>query len=264
MTTTRTTAARRYSLPFGDLLGQTLSIYFRNIVPFTVLGAIVLAPWAAMVLGVQSRFDPSSRDFEPGDLLAMVAVSLGTSLLQMLLTFVLTGAVSYGVVQQLRGQPAGMGQALQMGLKSLGRSLGTGFLVGLRVILFSLLLLIPGIMEAVRLYVAIPAAVMEERGGSHAIERSKSLTDGSRWSIFGAHVVLLIAGGMVAGMIVFVTMMLSGGLTTQPKSTAVDVVAIVLTILTQGLTATMGAVAYFMLRRGKENVDPAAIASVFD
>ena len=264
MTTTRTTATRRYTLPFGDLLGQTLSIYFRNFVPFTVLGAIVLAPWAAMVLGVQSRFDPSSKDFDVDDLPMFAVVSLGSFLLQTVLTFLLTGALSYGVVQQLRGNPARMDQALMIGLKNLGRALGTGILVGLRIALFSLLLLIPGIMEAARLYVAIPAAVMEERGGGHAIERSKSLTDGSRWPIFGAHMVVTIAGVMVLGMIGFVVLMLSGGLTGGPKPLAFDVVTIVFTIVVQGLTATMGAVCYFLLRRGKENIDPATLASVFD
>jgi hypothetical protein len=263
VTTTRTTATRRYTLPFGDLLGQTLSIYFRNFVPFTVLGAIVLAPWAALWLPAQGILDPNAGRFERDDLGKFISLQLGAVVAQVLLTYLLTGAVTYGVVQQLRGQPAGMGQALAQGFKNLGRSLGTGILVGLRVLLFSLLLVVPGIMEFVRLYVAIPAAVMEERGGGHAIERSTLLTDGSRWPIFGALVVVGIGTAMISGVVAAVVMVASGG----PRSgsaMAVNIATIALNVVSQGLSATMMAVTYFLLRRGKENADPAALASVFD
>lgn len=262
-----TTAATRFSLPFGDLLGVTLSTYFRNFVPFTVLGAVVLAPWAviywfAQSVG-QSLTDPANRG-DAKDLPKFLLLQGASVLVQVLLTYLLTGAVTYGVVQQLRGQPAGMGLAIQHGLKNLARSLGTGFLVGLRVLLFSCLLVVPGIMEFVRLYVAIPASVMEEKGGGYAVDRSKLLTDGSRWPIFGGLVVVSIGTGMLIGVMTAVVMIAAGGPRGASGGMAVSIVTIALTVLSQGLSATMMAVCYFQLRRGKENVDPKALASVFD
>lgn len=285
MTTTRTTATRRFTLPFGDLLGQTLSIYFRNIVPFTVLGAVVMAPWAAVVLLIEpAKAARMPRSTE--DVLEFLAMQGGVFLLQQLLSFLLTGAVVYGVVQQMRGQQSGMGLSLQMGLRNLGRSLGTGLLVSLRLLMFSLPsalvllaasrvpgpfvmgvaflvafgLLVPVVMEFIRLYVALPAAVMEERGGGPAIARSKGLTDGSRWPIFGAVVVMGMATGMVSAMVLVpVALMLD-----NPEGLLPLVLTIALTVVSQGLAATMMAVTYFLLRRGKENADPATLASVFD
>jgi uncharacterized membrane protein len=263
VTTTRTTATRRYTLPFGDLLGQTLSIYFRNFVPFTVLGAIVMAPWAAIWLPAQSILDPDGGRIDRGDFGKFLLLQIGAFIAQMLLTYLLTGAVTYGVVQQMRGQPAGIGQAVAHGFKNLGRALGTGILFLVRWLLFSLLLVVPGIMEFCRLYVAVPAAVMEGRGGGQAIERSKLLTDGSRWPIFGALVVVGMGLAMISGVVAAIVMIATGG----PRSgsgMAVNIVMIALTVVSQGLQATMTAVTYFLLRRGKENADPAALASVFD
>lgn len=285
MSSTRTTAAVRFSLPFGDLLGVTLSTFFRNFVPFTVMGAIVMSPWAALVLYLApalSEGPPRSSE----ELFEYFLAQGGAFVLQQLLGYLLTGSVVFGVVQQMRGQPAGMGLSLQTGFRNLGRSLGTGLLVGLRILLFclpsallvlgatqvrfplavpiaflvALGLLVPAVMEFVRLYVAIPAAVMEEKGGGPAIARSKGLTDGSRWPIFGGLVVVGIATGMVSAMLLVPIALLAG----NPDGMVQIVVTIALTVVGQGLGATMMAVCYFQLRRGKENVDPKALASVFD
>lgn len=284
MTTTRTTAARRYTLPFGDLLGQTLSIYFRNIVPFTLLSVVVMSPWAALLLTAPMMTGGPPRGRE--ELLEYCLTQGGAFVLQNLLNYLLTGALVFGVVQQLRGQRASMGASLQMGFRNLGRSIGTALLIGLRLLLFCLPsvalvlvasqmrgrvflpigivvamgMLVPAVMEFIRLYVALPAAVMEENGGGPAIARSKSLTDGSRWPIFGALIVISIATGMVAA----VALVPIALLVDDPDGMLQLLSTIAMTVLSQGLAATMMAVTYFLLRRGKENADPAALASVFD
>ena len=251
MTATKPAPIRAFSLPFGLLFSQTLSIYFRNFVPFTLLGAVILAPWAAMeLLGPPLDRSPNA---------AFPAMRVVTALVQMVLTYLLTGVVTYGVVQQMRGQTASLGNCFSKGMQNLGRSIGTGLLVGLRVILFTLLLIVPGIMEFCRLYVAIPAAIMEERGGGHAVSRSMVLTDGSRWPIFGAGAVIMVMSTLMVFLAGFVVATLGDGL-----HTASIWFLIVINVIFQTLSATAMAVCYFLLRRGRENVDPAALAAVFD
>ncbi len=242
-------ATHPYSLPVGGLVGQTIGVYLRNLIPFTMLGALVLSPWIALRIAI------GDADASNGPR----ALSLLATLVQALLSYILIGAVTYGVVQQLRDQPAGIGLAISQGLSSFLRVLGTAFLCGIRIFLWSLLLWIPGIVENVKLYVAIPAAVMEGKSSGAAVERSKSLTRGSGWAIFGAWLLIfLISFGL--GMIGFFVL----------HSRNSDVVAlplwleIAIALLVNPFSATMASVAYFMLRQGKENIDATKIAAVFD
>ncbi|MEO6593646.1 MAG: glycerophosphoryl diester phosphodiesterase membrane domain-containing protein [Planctomycetota bacterium] len=242
-------ATRSYSLPVGALVGQTIGIYLRNAVPFLVLSAIVLAPWIALRIALE---DTMSRPENK-------ALPLLLTLVKILLTNILTGAVTFGVVQQLRQKPAGIGSAISQGLSSFGRVLGTSLLCGIRIGVGLLLLVIPGIYESVRLFVAIPAAVMEGKSGGRAIERSATLVRGSGWALFGA---LLLAGliSAVLGMIgVFMLHASNEDFTSTPAWFDIG-----LAVVLGPFSATMAAVAYFMLRQGKENVDVKEIAAVFD
>lgn len=240
-------AALKFTVRVGEVVGEGLRTYVRNFLPFTVLSVVVLAPWIAFRLFVEQDLDPEEPSVLP--LLGM--------LLQNLMTFVLTGAVVYGVVMQMRGEPASFGRVLTVGLQSFFRVLGTGFLCGVRILLFTLLLIVPGIIQQVRLYVAIPVSVMERKGGGDAMARSLELTRGSGWPIFGSWFVAWIAqvglGALFGFMITSRTI---------PVSASVWI-EIAIAVLCGSFGATMMAVCYFQLREGKENVDVKQLAAVF-
>lgn len=283
MTASKPASTRPFTLPFGLLFGQTLSIYFRNLVPFTLLGTLVLSPWIALFLLGPGMMDPTSPEFRRQSPGVLIAFGIANTVLPWLLTLILTAALSYGVVQQMRGRPAGLGLALSKGFQNIGRSFVTGLLVGLRVLLFGLpalipifsiatgnvpyalgmvvafALAIPAMIEYLRLYVALPAAVAEEQGGGRAVQRSKELTFGSKWPIAGGLIVIGVLMAAFNFLLTFAVQMLA-----SRSVTGLQVTMIVVQILSQCLGATMMAVCYFLLRRGKENVDPEALAAVFD
>jgi len=62
----------------------------------------------------------------------------------------------------------------------IGLSLRVGFLVGL----WSLLLIVPGILKAIEWSLAVPAKVLEDKSASEAMSRSSDLTEGNRGRIF--------------------------------------------------------------------------------
>jgi hypothetical protein len=62
----------------------------------------------------------------------------------------------------------------------IGLSLRVGFLVGL----WSLLLIVPGILKAIEWSLAVPAKVLEDKSASEAMSRSEELTHGNRGRIF--------------------------------------------------------------------------------
>jgi hypothetical protein len=240
-------ARSSFTLPVGTVVSKSLSIWLRNLLPFTLLAVCVMAPWIVFEVMVTRKAEPDS---------ALPAAGLP---LQLVLQFVLTGAITYGVVSQLRGQPAGLAQVLAKGMQCLLGVLGTSLLVGLRVFLFMLLLIVPGIIQMVKLYVAVPVAVAEGHAGSPALARSVSLTAGSGWQILGAHLVAAVLvpaliGGLIGGVIA-----VSTGISRDVLFWLQTGAAVLLT----PLGATVPAVCYYLLRQGKENVDPQAIADVF-
>jgi hypothetical protein len=104
--------------------------------------------------------------------------------------------------------------------------------------------------------VAAPVCIAEREGVGASLSRSRFLTKGHRWQIFGAMVLIAVLG-----------LILIGVLTTAAFMTG----PIGLTVVFDGVQAVFGAfyavmaaVFYYQLRVAKEGVDLAKIASVFD
>jgi hypothetical protein len=246
-----------YRLTVGALVSTTFGVYTRNLLPFLLLGTFALLPWIGLRVYLdEDIYQVRAEPVDPG---AMLAAVFGTLFLQVLLTYVLTGAVTFGVVQQLRGERAGVWVAFSKGVAMLGPSLLTGILSGVRILLFTLLLIVPGIIESMRLYVAIPVTIMEGKSAGAAVQRSITLTRGSLWPLFWTLVLMAAFSFLIAviGGLVFVAM--GGEIGVQPAW-----FDIVVTVVVNSFAATMGAVAYFLLRKGKEHVGAKEIAAVFD
>lgn len=237
---------RGFSLSVGTLFRTAFQTWFRNLVPFTFLGAAVFAPW--IVLRILLDTGPPS----PG---AMALVAL----LQVVLGNVLTGAVTYGVVEHMRGKAASFGDVLQFGLRVFLRVLLTGLVTGVIIGVATIFLIIPGLIATAILYAAVPAAAIEGLGAGAAIRRSARLTEGSRWPIFWAAVLMAIVF-IGVGALVGAILGLSTGFEGEP-SAALD---ITIALVVSPFFATAPAVCYALLRQGKENVDPTQLAAVFD
>ena len=240
----------KFRLTVGKLVSVSLGIYLRNIIPFLFLGGLVMGPWIALEFWLpEAGLSEQSRALIP----------LGVFILQSVLTNMLTGAITYGVVMQLRGSPAGLGDSIGKGLSSLLRVIGTGFIVAIRIFLWSLLLYVPGIIESVRLFVALPVAVMEGKAGNSAAQRSKDLVSGSGWPVFGAYFLTMVLAFLISMIAVF---LIVGFEPDFDRSN--PWLSTVITVPLSTFSSTMMAVAYFLLRKGKENVDAKEIAKIFD
>jgi len=101
--------------------------------------------------------------------------------------YLLVSAASIRVVSQayLEHDP-GMAEALNFAFGKLGRTLSAGIAAGILAVLAALLLIIPGIVVACGLAVAVQAAVLEPlNSGFDGVGRSWSLTKGFKWRAFG-------------------------------------------------------------------------------
>lgn len=243
----RNQASERFQV--GNLLSETFSIYFSNIIPFVILTTLALSP--VLVFGAWA----SSRGAQ--DPLALAAEPL-SNLLNFFFAPIATAGITYGVFQHMRGRNPSLGTCLSVGLSALLPILLLAIVQGVAIGCATCFFIIPGLMLTVRWIVAVPAAVEERPGLWDALNRSTYLTEGYRWEIFGVLAVLWI---FYVAVIAGLTAAFGGE--AAIKSGGYMLITSILEILTTGIAATAYCVMYYRLRSIKESIDVDQIASVF-
>jgi uncharacterized membrane protein len=121
----------------------------------------------------------------------------------------------------------------------------------------SILFFVPGIIVYLMWFVAVPVCIVEERGPTASLGRSRELTKGSRWKLFGIVMVIAVASWLVQMIVQLVFLAVAGKL-----------LAALATFLSSALIAAyrsiLGAVVYHDLRVAREGIDIDRIAAVFD
>jgi len=236
----------------GAVLSRSFSIWLKNLVPFTILTFLVYSPlilYTAVLLGG----DLTLKQIETWDRVE--------SLLGGVLNLVATAALTYGTFQQLRGRHAGIGESIGVGLKRLFPVLGVGILAGLCIIGGAILLIVPGIILACMLWVAVPVAVVEQPGVGASLKRSAELTKGSRWQVFGVILVLGVINWLI-GYLLYSAFIKDATSIADVKTFMI--VALLISIMLGALQAVASAVGYYDLRQSKEGVGIEELAKVFE
>ena len=239
-------SAFRGTFGVGEILGETFSVYFANFLPFILLTAIALTPSYVLVYFITNLPKTASP---MAIFSAVLLVVLG-----FLAPNIATGAITFGVFQQLRGKDTSIGECLGRGLSLLLPVFGLAICQSLAIGFASLACLVPGIILAVRWAVSIPAAVTEGTGFFASMKRSVFLTDGLRWDVFG---VLFVLVAIQFGATLIVKLAATGNPGLNLLLSGVK------DLLVVGLSATGSAVMYYRLRGIKESTDVDQIASVF-
>lgn len=248
-----------YQLDVGRVISQTFSVTLANLWHFFLIGLIVTSPKFLMLL------------------LATVA---GTGEAQMLILFsglvgrlmelVLTGALTYAVVEHLRGSQPDLGTSLQVGTRSLWRLFVVSLVAGLVMLVGLVLCIVPGIIVWCALWVAAPVAVMEQAGIQESLDRSQELTKGTRVAIFAVTLVMFLITAVI-GIVLFSGTMAAAialnarGVDLSPQVQAiVQLVGSLLVIPVQCLGAASAAVGYYDLRTNREGVQVDDLVKVFE
>jgi hypothetical protein len=142
----------------------------------------------------------------PGE--AVLVVLLG-GLAWFAVVMVQQGAVTWAAMRALLGLEPTLGRAARVGLRRLWSVLLISLLSGLSVMTGLLLLVVPGLIVAVRLAVVMPALIVEDVRGRAALRRSWHLVRGRSWTVAG---VLALAGliGVLVNLAVSVPLELVG------------------------------------------------------
>jgi hypothetical protein len=249
-------AANSFSV--GSAIGTGFSVLFRNIVPFGILCLLVTAPsFLFWMLGIGAAENYDVTDSGVSYRWNAVGAGFFAYLLQLVLSQLGTAALTYGTFQDLRGQRASLDECVRRGIALILPVIGVAIVMTLVIFVGFILLVIPGLIFATMLWVAIPVAVVERPGVIASLKRSATLTKGHRWRILGILVLLGLISAALGALVGFVL----------PLSSIFTIAAIgnwVVQAFTTALGAVIAAVSYHGLRVSKEGGDINDIAAVFD
>jgi hypothetical protein len=235
----------------GDVFSKSFGVFGRHLVTFLLLSLLASIP--SLVLAFAA---PTPRLLAAG----LTPAFFARLLVGVICQAIATGAVTYGVIQDLRGGTASMGQGIATAvgrfLPMIGVAISVAFLSGLA----SLLLIVPGIIVACMYYVAPSACIAERIGVGRSLSRSLYLTEGHRAQIFGASVLIGIVEFIAGFVSAFLVILLGGPL----DAARVPIMTQALGVVFRAFNAVVAGVFYYQLRVAKEGVDIDKIASVFD
>ncbi|HET8538961.1 MAG TPA: hypothetical protein VFL83_03715 [Anaeromyxobacter sp.] len=266
-TSAATAAGPQHAFSVGGVLSRTFSTWSRHLVAFSILTVLAAAPFVLLAIfgdtpipGLtappQSPLDAAAGAPPPqlpqGFWLAYLA--------SMLLFVVEVGAITHGVIHHLAGKRVSLGAMIGAGLRRAIPLLVVGVLSYLAVSVGMVLLLVPGVIVACSLAVAIPAVVVERPGVFGALRRSSALTKGKRLAILAVFLVL----GVIAVAVSLAGSMVLPALTGSFAPMLGTVLGLVVNVVFGTLFWVAPGVVYHDLRVAKEGVATAQLAAVFE
>ncbi len=247
-------------LTVGEILDTSFSLYRRHFAALATVALVCTGVPLVLRLFLETA----------GGIFANLPLALLYGLSLVVLNLVATGATVFIVSESYLGCPISAREALDRATPYIGRILVCSLLIALVVGLGFVLFLVPGIILAVGLALAIPAVVLEPRASaSAALSRSWELTRGARWRIFGLGLTLLVLLYVpviaVTGLLAVVLPRASGGSQSFGPGSLSTVVALALGGIVQmfiyPLFYCVLTVTYYDLRVRKEGFDLELLAS---
>jgi hypothetical protein len=258
----------------GAVLATSVTVWIRNLVPFTLLGLLAYTPlFLYLWLGPPLALEGARLDTGRAGL--MTAVTL-------LLDLLATGMMVYATVQYTSGRPVTVGQVITAGARRVLPLVGVTLLAALciggaagailvpallvRSTGLAVLLGIPAVIITVilvcMLWVALPVAVIERPGLVAALRRSRELTAGYRLHIFAT---LLVIGAVRWLLSELLGLALTDADGSPVLGRELDVVlSMTVSAIGGAFVAVTSAVSYQGLRAAKEGIGVDQLARVFD
>ncbi|MGB3722717.1 MAG: hypothetical protein WA979_07865 [Pacificimonas sp.] len=251
--------ASERGLDIGRVFSRTFGIIGRNIGPFAVIGVLLmLLPSAA-------------SNFLTYEAMAGADLSaVGT------FQWVVYGLAIFASLLFIPAALSIAGQDAQ-GSVDLGTVFRTAFITFIPVIVHSILwtlgagigfmlIIVPGIILACMWAVSYAALVIDRHGIIGSFGRSRALTKGSRWTIFGIFVILFVAAIVISGLAAFTGPGL-GVFTGAPALQNVGAIFFITSAIANTVLYVVGttlfAAMYLELRTIRDGADTGQLGEVF-
>ncbi|MCJ9427536.1 DUF975 family protein [Kordiimonas marina] len=263
MTDTTATASVLPEFRVGNIVSQTFNTFFGNFLKFFILGMLLYAP--ILLLGTATNiFGPSAtKQIAAQDVNSFFMTFTLTMALMALSGAVMFSAVTYGSIEYQAGKPVSFSGMLKTGIKSLVPVILAAIMIMPLYILGAMLLLIPGIIVGLMFSMTVPAIVAEGHGPIAAMRRSRELTSGYKWQIFGAIFLVSLIMDIVMMVFGFGVSAVSVSMHSSAASTIGSIVSLGTGGATYGVLGACIASIYTGLRATKEGTSVDEIAEVF-
>ncbi|HEY6254878.1 MAG TPA: hypothetical protein VIY51_03705 [Xanthobacteraceae bacterium] len=244
----------------GQVFSRTWSVFSRNFLTFVLVTGIASVP------GLLMPQPTPGVAVDPFQNLGITAVVL---LLLVVLGTLGQAVVLYAAFQVMRGRPIDLAESARIGLRRFFPIVGIAIIVPVLVGLASMLLLFPGLMLYTMWFVATPVCVVEQLGPLASMGRSRELTKGHRWKIFGMLLLLLLPAIVVGGIVGAILVSSAGAvgllsLSAAMTSTLAQILNLIWSAIWTAFFAILIVVTYHDLRVAKEGIDTDQIAAVFE
>jgi hypothetical protein len=251
----------------GACLRRALSVYLANFISFTALGLMVMVPGFMLlmmtfgnVLAVLA-LNPGSDTGPLGVRLTTAVGLLGAFIFVLALQYLLTAAIVYTTGEYLRGNDPPAAAALSQALRRVVPIIGLAAVTAVLVWIGIALLVVPGIIVALMFSVAVPVLMVEGKGVTASLSRSRELTRGLRWQLLGFFLAGLV-GCMAANALVMLPFDFL-----LPQEGAITIAGAIIEAAVQLFTtvflAVLPVVAYHDLRSAKEDAGRAQLLEMF-
>lgn len=241
--------ATRPTFQVGNAVSTAFSTMFVNLVPFLTLAVLAYVP--AILLTWYGVTQASTM--KPGTplwgYLALFFLALIVS------TQLTTAFVTVAVFRSLRGRRVSLAECLTTGLRKTPVALGTALAVGLLAGLGFMLCIVPGVVVTLMYLVAVPVAIVENKGIRDAMERSKNLTEGNRWLLLAVQILTALATALPSNV---------GQLLLAQHPMIAVVWGTSCQVIGNTFQAVLVCVIYYQLRASVEDMELADLAAVFD
>jgi hypothetical protein len=239
----------------GEILETAFRLYGRHWAVLMQVVAIVVVPLTLLQYAVGDAVNGTVTTTSNGEVVLhegagqAIFGGLLVAVLGLLILQILYGAVAWAVATVLVGRQPDVGESYRFGYRRMWSILLVGVLFALAVFGGFLLIVVPGVIFAVRFSVAVPALVVEGRRGTEALSRSWNLVKGYSWPVFGAFLVAFLLTSIVNSV-----------LTATSGNWFVDgLLASIGSIITTPFVGLVIGLIYFDLRVRKEMLDVATL-----
>lgn len=239
---------------FDVMRGEAITVFGVSF----LLGAIPQAIWAyALPLLVEGA--------PPANVGQIWILGMIGGLVMLGFGLVAQGALLRVSIAHGEGRSVSIGQSLNTGLVMLLPLLGLAIISWLGIMIGMVLLVVPGVILAIMWIVAAPALVAERGGIIASLSRSRFLTKGARWKIFGLMVLILIVVWLTLLLVALFALGSGAGtmMTGQSPTIVATVVGLAANTFITGFWATLLNALFVELRNWKDGFAPDNLADVF-
>lgn len=212
-------------------MGDSFSVFFKNISRYALLVAIIMVPLFLLQLGItiantgidsytasidsmnllqhlgDSSYAEDSanklKDYkQPSPVLLVIAF-----IVAYIGFFLLHTAVVFETDNYYRAEEVGFEDLIKKAASKLLGVIVLAILISLISMVGFILLIVPGIILSVKLSLVLPTYVLEDVSVFTAISRSFQMTKGNAWTIFGTFLIFIILVMIIGGIAAFLILL---------------------------------------------------------